>query len=96
MKDESRTQLAELSQLIRQYPQMFRSNLLMVQVFTCEKELAIKPYLGACRGQVVIDYLEQQVGLPRKKCLIQETGSSAYAQDCEAGSGVNLYLKPDW
>ena len=96
MTDESKKELKELSDLIRLTPGIIKTNVLVIQIFSCEQELNIKPYLGVCRGQVIIDYLEKAVGMPRKKCLIQDGGANSYDKKCLAGSGANLYIKPDW
>ena len=72
------------------------TNLLVIQVFSCPDELAVKPYLGACRGQVVVDALEDGIDLPRKKCLIIETGANEFDPECAVGNGATLYLKPGW
>lgn len=94
--DESKEELRQMAKLISVTPGLIKTNLLVIQIFSCEKELKVKPYLGVCRGQVVIDYLVNQIGMPRKKCLIQDGGANAYDKECLAGSGVNIYLKPDW
>jgi len=94
--DESKDELREIAKMISFTPGIIKTNLLVIQIFSCEKELAVKPYLGVCRGQVVVDYLAKQIGMPRKKCLIQDGGANTYDKDCLAGSGVNIYLKPDW
>ena len=96
LTDESMSELQKVAEFIRITPDLVKTNLLIIQTFTCEKELKVKPYIAAVRGQVVIDFLEKAIGMPRKKCLIRDTGSNAFDKDCLAGSGVNLYLKPDW
>jgi hypothetical protein len=96
LTDQSQADLQALSDLILQYPGVIATHLLVIQVFSCEKELATKPYLGVCRGQVVVDQLEKKLGLSRKKCLIRDGGINAYDPDCLVGSGVNLYLRPNW
>lgn len=96
MTDKSLAALEELTTLISQYPGIIATHLLVVQIFSCEKELEIKPYLGVCRGQVVVDYLEQKLGLSRKKCLIRDGGKNAFDPDCTTGSGTYLYLRPSW
>ncbi|MEM7655587.1 MAG: hypothetical protein AAF399_05615 [Bacteroidota bacterium] len=96
LTDQSQTELQEMMQLIRQYPGTIATHLLVIQVFSCEQELAVKPYLGVCRAQVVIDLLEKELGLSRKKCLIRDGGINAFDPECLAGSGVNLYLRPNW
>jgi hypothetical protein len=96
LDDKSRESLLEIVELARVSPVLFQKNLLVLQIFTCEKELKVKPYLGVCRGQVVIDFLEKEIGMPRKKCLIRDGGANPLDPDCLAGSGVLLYLKPDW
>lgn len=94
--DESKEELRKMAKMISVTPGLVKTNLLIIQIFSCEKELKVKPYLGVCRGQVVIDYLVNQIGMPRKKCLIQDGGANAFDKECLAGSGVNIYLKPDW
>lgn len=94
--DESKEELRKLAKMISQTPGLIKTNQLVIQIFSCEKELKVKPYLGVCRGQVIIDYLVNQIGMPRKKCLIQDGGANAYDKECVAGSGVNLYIKPEW
>jgi|GEM_PF-2416851 len=96
MTDEGKQILNTLAKNIRQVPVMIRNNMLIIQVFSCEKELKVKPYLGVCRGQVIIDYLVETIKMPRKQCLIQDTGASLYDKECLSGSGVNLYLRPGW
>lgn len=96
LTDESKAELQKIAELCRVSPGMMRRTLLVIQVFTCEQELAVKPYIGVCRGQVVIDYLEEAIGLSRKKCLVRDVGSNPLDTDCLAGSAVTLYLKPDW
>jgi len=96
LTDQSQTDLQALEDLIRQYPGIISTHLLVIQVFSCEKELAVKPYLGVCRAQVIVDQLENHLGLARKKCLIRDGGVNAYDPDCLVGSGVNLYLRPTW
>ncbi len=95
LDDNSQQQLAQLASNIMQYPAIIRDNLLVIQTFTCPLELKIKPYIGAVRGQVIIDYLEKKIGLNRKICLIQESGATADI-DCLAGSGANIYLQDGW
>ncbi|MEM8892079.1 MAG: hypothetical protein AAGD28_29140 [Bacteroidota bacterium] len=94
--DESKEELRLLAKMINTTPGLVKENLLVIQIFSCEKELKVKPYLGVCRGQVIVDYLQQQIGMPRKKCLIQDGGANSYDKECLAGSGVNIYLKPGW
>lgn len=94
--DESKEELRKLAKMINQTPGLIKTNQLVIQIFSCEKELKVKPYLGVCRGQVIIDYLVKQIGMPRKKCLIQDGGANTYDKECLAGSGVNLYIKPEW
>lgn len=96
LTDESKKELKALSDLIRITPALVKNTVLVIQIFTCEKELNVKPYIGVCRGQVIIDYLEKSIGMPRKKCLIRDTGASSFDKECLAGSGGNLYLKPNW
>ncbi|MEM6262580.1 MAG: hypothetical protein AAGI38_08745 [Bacteroidota bacterium] len=94
LKEESKTELDQLASLIKQNPGIIRTNNLIIQVFTCAKEDKAKPYIGTVRAQVIVDYLEQTIGMPRKKCLIQDSGVSPYDKECKSGSGVNLYLRP--
>lgn len=96
LTDESKEELTKLVESLRRFPAVLHSNVIVIQTFTCEQELNVKPYIGACRGQVIIDYLVDAIGVPRKKCLIQDGGSSQFDKDCQIGSGVNLYLKPAW
>lgn len=96
LHDESKEQLRDLAKLLNMTPGVISNNLLVIQIFSCEKELKIKPYLGVCRGQVIVDYLESQIGMPRKKCLIQDGGANAFDKGCLAGSGVNIYLQRGW
>ena len=96
LTDESFAELKKIAELIRITPDLVKTNLIIIQTFTCEKELKIKPYIGTARGQVVIDFLEKTIGMPRKKCLIRDAGVNVYDKDCLAGSGVNVYLRPDW
>lgn len=96
MTDQSKLELETLATQIKQSPEMMRRNLLIIQIFTCEDELQVKPYIGTVRGQVVIDYLEKNVQMPRKKCLIQDNGKNPLDTECIAGSGANLYIRPDW
>lgn len=96
MTDQSKSELKLLAELIQQYPGIIATHLMVVQIFSCEKELNIKPYLGVCRGQVVVDYLEKELGLSRKKCLIRDGGKNAFDPNCTTGSGTYLYLRPSW
>ncbi|MDX1905737.1 MAG: hypothetical protein SF053_01795 [Bacteroidia bacterium] len=96
LTDESKAELKSIADALRVTPAILRTNLLVIQIFTCEQELDVKPYIGICRGQVIIDYLEKTLGIPRKKCLIRDLASANYDPDCLAGSGMTLYLKPDW
>ncbi|MEM7374715.1 MAG: hypothetical protein AAF587_39350 [Bacteroidota bacterium] len=96
MTDQSKSELKLLADLIRQYPGIIATHLMVVQIFSCEKELKIKPYLGVCRGQVVVDYLEKELGLSRKKCLIRDGGKNTFDPNCSTGSGTYLYLRPSW
>jgi hypothetical protein len=96
LTDDSRNELQQMAEVIKVTPDLVKTNLLIIQTFTCEKELKIKPYLGTVRGQVIIDFLEKTIGMPRKKCLIRDAGSNPLDKDCVAGSGVNVYLRPDW
>lgn len=96
LDDESKAEVERLVVLINTYPDIMKRSLLIIQVFSCEKELKVKPYIGAVRGQIIIDILEKRVDMPRKKCLIQDNGKSPYDAECLAGSGANLYLRPDW
>ena len=96
LTDESYEELQEIQTLIKLTPGIIKTNLLVIQIFTCPQELVVKPYIGVCRGQVIIDYLEEMVGMPRKKCLIRDAGANQYDEKCLVGSGVNIYLKPDW
>ncbi len=96
MTDQGIAEMEKLVKQIQQSPEMIRRNMLIIQVFTCEEELKVKPYIGVVRGQVLIDYLEKTVEMPRKKCLIQDNGKNPYDTECVAGSGANLYLQPDW
>ncbi|MEM6803870.1 MAG: hypothetical protein AAF696_20865 [Bacteroidota bacterium] len=94
--DESKEELRLLAKLINTTPGVIKNNLLVIQIFSCEKEIKVKPYLGVCRAQVIVDYLDKQIGMPRKKCLLIDGGANAYDKDCLAGSGVNIYIKPAW
>lgn len=94
--DESKEELRLLAKLINSTPGVIKNNLLVIQIFSCEKEIKVKPYLGVCRAQVIVDYLEKQIGMPRKKCLIIDAGPNSYDKECLAGSGVNMYIKPAW
>jgi outer membrane protein OmpA-like peptidoglycan-associated protein len=96
LTDESKEELTQLVEVLRRFPAVLHKNLIIIQTFTCETELNVKPYIAACRGQVVIDYLVEAIGVPRRKCLIQDGGPSQFDKECEIGSGVNLYLKPNW
>lgn len=95
LDDKSQQSLAQLAAQINQSPGIIRNNLLIIQTFTCPEELTAKPYIGAVRGQVIIDYLEKKIGLNRKKCFIQESGSTQ-DPNCLAGSGANIYLQDGW
>lgn len=94
LNDESRLLLEQTAVLIRSTPALVHSNVLVLQVFTCEEELLAKPYIGVVRAKLIVDYLEQELGLSRKKCYIQDTGASAFDEDCTAGSGLHLVLRP--
>jgi hypothetical protein len=96
MTDQSQLEMETLVRQIKVAPEMMRRNLLIIQVFSCEDELRVKPYIGAVRGQVIIDYLEKNAEMPRKKCLIQDNGKNPFDTECVAGSGANLYIRPDW
>lgn len=96
LTDESKASLHELVEVIRRFPAIMHKNVLVIQTFTCEKELNVKPYIAACRGQVIIDYLVEAVDMPRKKCFIQDGGPNTFDPDCHVASGVNMYLKPAW
>ena len=96
LTDESKRELMKLAGVIAKVPAMIHHNVIVIQVFTCEQEIRVKPYIGACRGQVIVDYFEEVLNLSRKKCLILDSGRNAFDTDCLAGSGVNLYLKPEW
>lgn len=96
LTDESKTQLLELVEVLRKFPIVLTHNVIVLQTFTCEKELSVKPYISACRGQVLIDYLVEAIHIPRKKCYIQDGGPNKFDPDCEVLSGVNAYLKPSW
>lgn len=96
LTDESKNELLELVETIQKFPAVLASNVIIVQTFTCEKELNVKPYIAACRGQVLIDYLVEELHMPRKMCFIQDGGPNHYDPECEVLSSVNVYLKPAW
>ncbi|MDX2284455.1 MAG: hypothetical protein NW241_09845 [Bacteroidia bacterium] len=96
LTDEGKEELRSISELFRISPVIMRNTVMVIQIFTCEEERKVKPYIGVCRGQVIIDYLESSVGMPRKKCLIRDGGASAFDPECVAGSGANVYLRPEW
>ncbi|MEL6652288.1 MAG: hypothetical protein AAFQ87_15915 [Bacteroidota bacterium] len=96
LTDESKNELLELVETIQKFPAVLASNVIIVQTFTCEKELNVKPYIAACRGQVLIDYLVEELHMPRKMCFIQDGGPNRYDPECEVLSSVNVYLKPAW
>lgn len=96
LTDESKEELTKLVDALRRFPPVLFKNVIVIQTFTCETELNVKPYIGACRGQVIIDYMVEAIDIPRRKCLIQDGGANSFDKKCELGSGVNLYLKPAW
>lgn len=96
LTDASKDELHQLVETLRKFPTVLANNVIVIQTFTCEKELNVKPYIAACRGQVIIDYLVDAINIPRKKCYIQDGGPNKFDPDCEVLSGVNIYLKPSW
>lgn len=94
--DKSKAELDEIVKLISLQPQMVQRTFVVIQVFTCEQELRVKPYLGVVRAKRVIDYLSTKCNMHRKKFLIQDRGANPLDKDCVAGSGLTLFLKPDW
>lgn len=94
--DKSREELDAIVKLVSLQPQMVQRTFIVIQVFTCEQELHVKPYLGVVRAKRVIDYISSRCNMPRKKFLIQDRGANPLDQDCVAGSGLTLFLKPDW
>lgn len=96
MKDASAVALNDLVVRIRTNPDIIKYNLLVLQVFTCKKEANVKPYIGVVRAQMLINYLETELGLSRRKCLILDDGPSQFDENCTAGSGINVYLRPGW
>lgn len=96
LTDASKAELFELVEIIRKFPAVLGGNVIVIQTFTCEKELNVKPYIAACRGQVIIDYLVESINISRKKCYIQDGGPNKFDPDCEILSGVNVYLKKTW
>ena len=85
--------LDEIIKRISENPGIIQENVLILQVFTCEQELRVKPYIGVVRAKNVIDYLEARLGLARRKCLILDDGPNPYDRDCRVGSGMNIYLQ---
>ncbi|MEM6343695.1 MAG: hypothetical protein AAF927_07430 [Bacteroidota bacterium] len=96
LTDASKAELHELVETIRKFPAVLGGNVIVIQTFTCEKELNVKPYIAACRGQVIIDYLVESINISRKKCYIQDGGPNKFDPECEVLSGVNVYLKKSW
>ena len=96
LTDASKAELHELVEIIRKFPAVLGGNVIVIQTFTCEKELNVKPYIAACRGQVIIDYLVESINISRKKCYIQDGGPNKFDPECEVLSGVNVYLKKSW
>ena len=96
LTDESKEELTKLVEALRRFPPVMYQNVIVIQTFTCESELKVRPYIGACRGQVIIDYMVDAIDIPRRKCYIQDGGANKFDKKCELGSGVNLYLKPAW
>lgn len=94
MKDASAIALNDIVVRIRTNPDIIKYNILVLQVFTCVKERQVKPYLGVVRAQRLIDYLEKELGLSRRKCLILDEGPSEFDTNCTVGAGINVYLKP--
>lgn len=94
MKDASASVLNDIIVRIQTNPDIIKYNVLVLQVFTCSKERNVKPYLGVVRAQQLVDYLEKELGLSRRKCLIMDEGSSEFDEKCTFGSGINVYLKP--
>ena len=95
-KDASEDVLQDLVVRIRANPDIIKYNNLILQVFTCSKESNVKPYIGVVRAQQLVDYLEQELGLSRRKCLILDEGPSQFDEACDFGSGINVYLRPGW
>jgi len=94
--DKSQEELASISRLLQQKPEIMQRTFIVIQVFTCQQELKVKPYLGVVRAKRIIDYLSKEARMNRKKFLIQDRGANPLDPDCKAGSGVTLFLKPDW
>ncbi|MCI4670454.1 MAG: hypothetical protein MRZ79_20125 [Bacteroidia bacterium] len=94
--DKGKAELDALVKLIQTKPQMVQRTFIVIQVFTCEKELKVKPYLGVVRAKRIVDDLSTRCNMPRKKFLIQDRGANPLDRDCLAGSGLTLFLKPDW
>ncbi|MEO0896509.1 MAG: hypothetical protein AAFY71_08940 [Bacteroidota bacterium] len=96
LKDESKAELDKVVNVVLRQPQIIQRTFIVLQVFTCEQELNVKSYLGVVRAKQITDYLTQKLGMPRKKILIQDRGANPLDKDCLAGSGMTLFLKPDW
>lgn len=96
LTDQSQQELDQVVNLMIRQPQMLQRTFLVLQVFTCEQELKVKSYLGMVRAKLITDYITEKLNMPRKKILIQDRGSNPLDKDCLAGSGMTLFLKPDW
>jgi len=93
--DNGQKELDVLKGILDAYPEVIKHNVLIIQAFTCEEELNVKPYLGVCRAYKVAEFLASSLGIPRRKCFIQYKGKEHFDKDCIAGSGINIYLKEE-
>lgn len=92
--DEGLQAIGKVAQIFDTKPSVIKHNRLVIQTFSCPQEIAAKPYLGACRGQWIVDFLEKSVLLSRTKCNIIEGGAQKANTQCQGNSGVILYIKP--
>lgn len=96
MTDEGKKVMADLVKKLKQSPRIIGSNLFVIQVYACEKELNVKPYLSVVRGQLLIDYLVENLSISRKKCFIQDSGPNKEDTGCLSRSGANIFIRPNW
>lgn len=92
--DEGLQIIGKVAGIINNKPSIIKYNRLVIQTFSCPNEIAAKPYIGACRGQWIVDFLEKVVLLSRTKCTIIEGGAPKNGIPCQGNSGAILYLKP--
>lgn len=92
--DTSEARLRAIGGLLTGQPAIIEDNVIVLQMSCCKEELAMKPYLPACRAQWVINYLHDNFRIPYNKCVILDLGPNEKDPKCLLGNTLTMYIKP--